>query len=319
MVKNIKKIMNYKINIPLELLLTGVQFITLWILFYRLYHQDSKVKRITLIGFMAIWRPLHIAVSLFFSFPIAVKISLEAVAFFILVILAGGKKRTAVITAIYLWNVGFLIDFIVYCLFTGFTGNVPISSDSLYLEMTISQMAMFLWAFFYYSQMRAIPQEAMDRISWRFWLIVLLTPLIGAVLLFTNINPLKNQLKEGFNNFLFCGFFGVILIVLNLFIFYLYIKLIVGYQSRVLAGELNKTPPVYTLANGLSAEFKEKYDLSKREAEVAEALLQGKSNKEISIFLDIKVNTVQVHLQNVYRKTGVPSRYALMALVGQGN
>ena len=311
--------MNYKINIPLEFLLTGIQFITLWILFYRLYRQDSKIKRIALMGFMAIWRPLHITVSLFFSMPTAVKVILEVLAFLILVILAGGRKRIAVITAIYLWNVGFLIDVIVSCLFTGSTGNLPITSTALYLEMAISQIAMFLWAVFYYSQMRIIPQEALNRISLRFWLIVLLTPLIGAVLLFANFNLLKNQLDAGFNNFLFYGFFGITLFVLSLFIFYLYIKLIVNYQARVLAVELNKTPPVYTLANGLSAEFIKKYDLSKRQAEVAEALLQGKSNKEISISLDIEVNTVQVHLQNIYRKTGAPGRYALMALVGQGN
>jgi DNA-binding CsgD family transcriptional regulator len=221
--------------------------------------------------------------------------------------------------AIYLWNVGFLVDVIVSCLFTGFSGDLPQSSAALYLEMTVSQIAMFLWALFYYSLMRTIPQEAMNRISVRFWLIVLLTPLIGAVLLFANINPLKIQLEAGFNNFRFCGFFGIILIVLDIFIFYLYIKLMVSYHARVLAGELHKTPPVSTQANGLSAEFAGKYELSKRQVEVAQALLQGKSNKEIAVLLNIEVNTVQVHLQNVYRKTGAPGRYALMALVGQGN
>jgi DNA-binding CsgD family transcriptional regulator len=220
--------------------------------------------------------------------------------------------------AIYLWNVGFLIDVIISCLITGFTGNLPVSSAALYLEMTASQSAMFLWAAFYYLLMRTIPQEAMNRISVRFWLIVLLTPLTGTALLLSNFNPLKIQLEAGFNNFLFCGFFGIILFVLNLFILYLYIKLIASYHAHVLAGELNKTPPVYTLTNGLSAEFTEKYELSKRQVKVAEALLQGKSNKEIAVLLDIEVNTVQVHLQNVYRKTGAPGRYALMALVGQG-
>jgi DNA-binding CsgD family transcriptional regulator len=311
--------MNYEVSIPLEFLLTGIQFVTLWLLFFKIYHQDSKIKRITLIGFMAIWRPLHISASLFFSMPTVLKILLEAAAFMTLVFLAGGKKRNALIMAIYLWDVGFLVDAIVSCLFTGFTGNLPISSAALYFEMTISQIAMFLWAAFYYLLMRTIPQEAMNRISLRFWLIVLLAPLIGAALLFANIRPLKIQLEAGYNNFLFCGFFGIILIVLDLFILYLYIKLIASYHARVLAGELHKTPPVYTQANGLSAEFAEKYDLSKRQVEAAEALLKGKSNKEIAVLLDIEVNTVQVHLQNVYRKTGAPGRYALMALVGQGN
>ena len=45
-------------------------------------------------------------------------------------------------------------------------------------------------------------------------------------------------------------------------------------------------------------------------------MLHGKSNKEISILFNIEVNTVQVHLHNVYQKTGTPGRYALMVLVG---
>ena len=311
--------MNFEINIPFEIILTGIQFITLWILFYKLYYQETRIKRILLICFMTIWRPLHIITSLFFSLPTLSKVILQAIAFLVLIILAGGKKKNTIIMAIYLWNVGFLIDVIVSCLYIGFTGNLLTSSTSLYFGMTITQVAMFLWALFYYSLMRTIPQEAMNRISLRFWLIVLFTPLIGAALLFININPLKIQLESGFNNSLFFGFFGIVLIVLNIFILYLYIRLIVIYQAHMLAGELNKTPPVYSLTNGLSVEFIEKYDLSKRQVEVAEALIQGKSNKEISALLGIEVNTVQVHLQNVYRKTGAPGRYALMALVGQDN
>lgn len=39
------------------------------------------------------------------------------------------------------------------------------------------------------------------------------------------------------------------------------------------------------------------------------------SNREIADSLAIEVNTVQVHLQKLYRKTDVRSRSALMALV----
>jgi DNA-binding NarL/FixJ family response regulator len=86
-----------------------------------------------------------------------------------------------------------------------------------------------------------------------------------------------------------------------------------------LASEFNKPPPIYTRQNGLSPEFIEKYGLTNRQVKIMEAVLQGKSNKEIAVLLNIKVNTVQVHLQNIYRKTGFPGRYALMMLVGLGN
>jgi DNA-binding CsgD family transcriptional regulator len=309
--------MDYKINIPLEILLTGIQFTALWTLFYLLYRPESKIKRIALIGFIVLWRPLHIAAFAVFTFSTPVKIVLQAAAFAILVLLSEGKKRNRIITAIYLWDIGLLADVVFSCLFIGITGVFTLSNmNTLYLEMTITQIAMLLWTLFYYSLMRAMPQEAVDRVPFHFWLIALLAPFLGAAALNAVINPLKTQLDAGFNNFLFGGIFGMAILALDLCVFYLYIKLIISCHSRLLAGELAKTPPVYTPEKGLSREFVEKYDLSKRQTEITEALLQGKSNKEIAVALDIEVNTVQVHLQNVYRKTGAPGRYAIMALVG---
>lgn len=48
--------------------------------------------------------------------------------------------------------------------------------------------------------------------------------------------------------------------------------------------------------------------LSQREADVAELLLQGKSNKQIASALDIAVRTVEFHLSSIYSKLGVASR-----------
>jgi DNA-binding CsgD family transcriptional regulator len=75
----------------------------------------------------------------------------------------------------------------------------------------------------------------------------------------------------------------------------------------------------YSSLGNLSPEFIEKYGLSSREAEVTAVLLKGNSNRAISTNLKIKVDTVKTHLKNIYRKTGTPGRYALMALVGLGN
>ena len=47
---------------------------------------------------------------------------------------------------------------------------------------------------------------------------------------------------------------------------------------------------------------------SEREKEVTNLLLQGKSNKQIAMGLDISVNTVEYHLKNIYRKLKVSSR-----------
>ena len=54
------------------------------------------------------------------------------------------------------------------------------------------------------------------------------------------------------------------------------------------------------------AEFGE--ELSDRELEVLQCLVDGSSNKEIAAQLFISQNTVKVHLRNVYTKLGVSSR-----------
>jgi len=48
--------------------------------------------------------------------------------------------------------------------------------------------------------------------------------------------------------------------------------------------------------------------LSEREREILQLVSQGKSNKEIAADLFISVNTVKVHVSNIYEKIGVASR-----------
>lgn len=61
--------------------------------------------------------------------------------------------------------------------------------------------------------------------------------------------------------------------------------------------------------------------LSKREMEVVELVLQGKSNKQIASSLTISVRTVEFHLKNIYAKFHVSSRIELVLKLGniQGN
>jgi DNA-binding CsgD family transcriptional regulator len=56
--------------------------------------------------------------------------------------------------------------------------------------------------------------------------------------------------------------------------------------------------------------------LSKREKEVIKLVLQGKSNKQIALSLDITVRTVEFHLKNVYAKFQVSSRIELILKLG---
>ena len=54
-----------------------------------------------------------------------------------------------------------------------------------------------------------------------------------------------------------------------------------------------------------------KFKFTKREADVIDGLLQGKTNIQISRQLSISENTVRTHVKNVYLKTGVNNRMEL--------
>lgn len=58
------------------------------------------------------------------------------------------------------------------------------------------------------------------------------------------------------------------------------------------------------------------FGLSKRETEVALRLCQGKSYKEIADELHISVRTVDTHVQNIFRNTGVNRKIDLQQLLG---
>lgn len=57
-------------------------------------------------------------------------------------------------------------------------------------------------------------------------------------------------------------------------------------------------------------------ELSNREREVTNLLLEGKSNKQIASALGITVRTVEFHLKNIYEKLQVGSRVELVLKLG---
>lgn len=61
------------------------------------------------------------------------------------------------------------------------------------------------------------------------------------------------------------------------------------------------------------------YGISKRERQIIELILQGKSNKEIEGLLFISPHTVKNHIYNLYQKLGVKSRGQLVNLVLESN
>ena len=62
----------------------------------------------------------------------------------------------------------------------------------------------------------------------------------------------------------------------------------------------------------LDADIREQYDLTEREEEIVEMILEGLSNPQIADKAFISENTVKKHLTNIYKKTGTTSRYDLI-------
>lgn len=59
------------------------------------------------------------------------------------------------------------------------------------------------------------------------------------------------------------------------------------------------------------------YNLTYREREVIELLNKGKSHKQIAAELHIATRTVGKHLQNIYEKLGVNSKYEVFRKLAQ--
>lgn len=57
--------------------------------------------------------------------------------------------------------------------------------------------------------------------------------------------------------------------------------------------------------------------MSRREQEVAELLMQGKSNKQMAVSLGISEHTVEFHLKNIYTKLAVSSRAEAILKLGK--
>ena len=72
---------------------------------------------------------------------------------------------------------------------------------------------------------------------------------------------------------------------------------------------------VIQMAAQVRKEKEDVYDLTPREEEVARALIDGLTNKEIALELGISQRTVRYHLSNLYDKLGVNSRPEAMGWV----
>ena len=71
-----------------------------------------------------------------------------------------------------------------------------------------------------------------------------------------------------------------------------------------------------TVSNKLDMNgIRQQWKLTRRETDILRRVLDGLTNAEISIDLDISEQTVKDHLSNIYMKTGAKNRFALLQLI----
>jgi DNA-binding CsgD family transcriptional regulator len=225
---------------------------------------------------------------------------------------AGGDLLRPLISALYFDTMLQLINYVLSCYMYAFAGELPPSfSVWSYFWKTIEGTIILFWTLFYYRIARNMTAKAPISFS----LLTIFTPLAGLAIVAASVNTGRRLITSGENIFLCGGLFGTLIAALNMCVFYLYTKLSVAHEALIFAQGLSPSPPVWTLEQGLSPAFIKKYEITPREREVVEAMVRGKTDKEIAVCLDIAVNTVQVHLKRIYRKTGAAGRFALSALV----
>ncbi len=88
---------------------------------------------------------------------------------------------------------------------------------------------------------------------------------------------------------------------------------VIWYETCFKRGGLH-SPAMTSHRERLNA-IVERFEVSKRERDILELILEGKSNKEIEANLFISINTVKNHIYSLYRKLGVKSRGQLMHLI----
>jgi DNA-binding CsgD family transcriptional regulator len=319
-------------NIFAECLLSALCFTAVFMVFYLPHRPRTPARRILVIGIMILWYPFNRILFFASDGNFTAGVVCNTLLFLTLAFIceaepSGGSSgkvsstaddsgklgdRRPIISALYCDGMVLLSDYTVFCYMYAFSGSIPPHfSVSSYFWKMAGGVFFLLWAYCYYRIARNVTAKAPVSLS----LLTILTPPVGLAIVVASTKLTRSLPGYEANIFLYGGLFGTLIAVLSMFIFHLCAKLSIANES-IFARNLAQTPPSVTpTAQGLSATFIEKYEITPREREVVEAMLQGKADKEIAVTLNIAVNTVQVHLKRIYRKTGTSGRFALSTLV----
>lgn len=169
--------------------------------------------------------------------------------------------------------------------------------------------------------------ELLSGVSWAICLMVFETVAWTALSVLASIRPLSSDGLFAIERILVSGSMSVGVLVgcfvdsrtadlaFTALIFVFLVSIIVSF---VFLGANGKGDPGGSVSDNLQARalrIAKEYDLSNRETEVFQLLIQGRGENVIGSHLFISPNTVKTHRKHIYKKLGVDSREKLIDLV----
>jgi ABC-type multidrug transport system fused ATPase/permease subunit len=227
--------MTYSPNYFLEALRMLVTISGWWILFYLRHRPAAKLRRIVLL----VSFPLCYIV--FMVIPLGnTGNEILWVSILLLFALLCGNLRESLFTAIYYIGIEACMDTIRNFIVRYSTGrNFPGYSTPYYLHFLLLYLVVLGWALFYYWVLK----DRRGKLPLRFWIITVMPPLGSAALLTRFANMAGPLLSRGINIYHEGILVGLFLLILNLFTFFMYVR-IISYQeslqqAKVLQGQFN--------------------------------------------------------------------------------
>jgi len=294
-----------------------------WLLFILLNPPPTKVRRVSLIAafplLYAFWYFIPINVWFAPGTRMGSLISDDIVnellwaAIILFFALLNGNLRNSLFSAF--WYIGIeqnldvLRAFLNRLVNDGFyVGNYPQYNAQYFLLLG--------WAYFYYR----VRRKCAETPPFLFQCLTALTPLSALFFLSHYADTIRMAPRGSRLLISLCldgALMGIIFLVFNLAMFYLYVKLFIAYSAKEFAMATTHTEPLWTEKAGLSEAFIITYKLTKRERALVEMILSGKgaTYKEMARALDLSVKTIETYMRSIYMKTGAVNMVALYSLI----
>lgn len=244
----------------------------------------------------------------FFSIPAMVSLAL-----FILVIVAE-----------------FGITYTLFLVTAGLKGK-KVSNRSRYLFISWFAVFAILTAFGIFQYFRSGDSDRIYVIheAWIFSMIIIILTALALLLIFSIRKPGQGR-KQGSGAFSIIFLAGYALFTLSQLDFYFFRAGIEDFDPLILL-LINLLPAAWLYffytrhqkpvpawpRNTSLKEFAGEYNITARELEIIELIMDGKSNKEIESELFISSNTVKNHIYSIYQKAKVNSRTQLLQKIRQ--